>query len=40
MVAVPKLTPVAKPPEAIVATDVADEVQVTLLVRFWVVPLL
>lgn len=36
MVAVPTLTPVAKPPAAMVAIDVEDELQVTLLVRFWV----
>lgn len=38
IVAVPTLTPVANPPAAIVATDVADELQVTLLVRFCVLP--
>jgi hypothetical protein len=38
IVAVPTLAPVAKPPAAIVAIGVADELQVTVLVRFWVLP--
>ena len=40
MVAVPAATPVATPLLFTVATDVRDELHVTLLVRFWVVPLL
>ena len=38
IVAVPTLAPVARPPAAIVAIDVGDELQVTLLVKFWVLP--
>lgn len=34
----PAPTPVARPPAAMVATEVKDEVQVTVLVRFWVLP--
>ncbi len=40
MNAIPWATPVADPPLLTVAVDVADEVQLTVLVRFWVVPLL
>jgi hypothetical protein len=40
IVAVPGMTPVAKPPLFTVTTLVADEVHVALLVKFWVVPLL
>jgi hypothetical protein len=40
IVAVPFATPVASPPLLTVAIVVADEVQVTVLVRFCVVPLL
>lgn len=38
IVDVPTPAPVAKPPAAIVATEVRDELHVTLLVRFWVLP--
>jgi hypothetical protein len=38
--AVPTLTPVARPPPATVATAVEDDVQVTLLLTFCVLPLL
>jgi hypothetical protein len=40
MVALPAATLVANPPLLIVAIDVAEEVQLAVLVRFWVVPLL
>jgi hypothetical protein len=40
IVALPCATLVARPPLLTVAIDVAEEVQVALLVRFWVVPLL
>ena len=40
IVVLPCATPVARPALLTVAIDVADEVQVALLVRFWVVPLL
>ncbi len=40
IVAVPWATLVANPPLLTVAMAVAEEVQVTELVRFWVVPLL
>jgi hypothetical protein len=40
MVAVPWATPVASPALFMVAMDVAAELQVALLVRFCVVPLL
>jgi hypothetical protein len=40
IVLVPVAMPLADPPLLIVATAVADEVHVTALVRFWVVPLL
>jgi len=38
IVDVPTATPVARPPAAIVATEVADELQLAVLVRFWVLP--
>ena len=38
MVVVPAATPEASPAELIVATDVLDDVQVTWLVRFCVLP--
>jgi hypothetical protein len=38
MVVAPAATPVAKPPDAIVATPVLDEVQVALDVRFCMLP--
>ena len=34
----PTPTPVARPPAAMVATDVKDELHVTLLDRFWMLP--
>jgi hypothetical protein len=40
MVVLPFATLVAKPPVLTVAIDFAEEVQVALVVRFWVVPLL
>jgi hypothetical protein len=40
MNALPWATLVASPPLLIVATDVAEEVQLTVLVRFCVLPLL
>jgi hypothetical protein len=40
IVAVPVATPVARPAPVIVATDVAEESQVTELVKFCVLPLL
>jgi hypothetical protein len=40
IVAAPAVTPVASPVLLTVATDVFDEVQVAVFVRFWVVPLL
>jgi hypothetical protein len=40
MVAVPWATLVASPLLLTVATDVAEEIQVAVLVRVWVVPLL
>jgi hypothetical protein len=40
IVVVPSATVVAKPLVLIVAIDVAEEVQVAVFVRFWVVPLL
>ena len=40
MVALPAATPVATPALLMVATAVLEELQVTELVRFWVVPLL
>ena len=40
MVALPAATPVANPALLMVATAVLEELQVTELVRFWVVPLL
>jgi hypothetical protein len=40
IVALPCAVLVASPPLLTVAIDVAEEVQVALLVRFWVVPLL
>jgi hypothetical protein len=40
IVAVPTATAEANPPLLTVAVDVADELQVAVLVRFWVVPLL
>jgi len=39
MVADPWMKVVARPPVFTVATDVAEEVQAAVLVRFWVVPL-
>ena len=38
IVVLPILTVVARPPDVIVATLVADEVQVTELVKFWLLP--
>lgn len=38
MVDVPTAMPSARPPAAIVATDVGDELHVALLERFWVLP--
>jgi hypothetical protein len=38
IVDVPTPAPVARPPAAIVATVVKDELHVALLVRFWVLP--
>jgi hypothetical protein len=38
IVVLPVATPVAKPALVIVATAVFDELQVTELVRFWVLP--
>jgi hypothetical protein len=38
IVEVPNATPVAKPPEVIVATPGADELQLATLVRFCVLP--
>jgi hypothetical protein len=35
---VPAVNPVARPPTAMVATEDCDELQVTVLVRFWVLP--
>jgi hypothetical protein len=40
MVVAPMDAAVATPPELMVATEVAEEAQMTLLVRFCVVPLL
>ena len=40
IVTVPLLTPVVKPPLVIVAIAVLLELQVTKVVRFWVLPLL
>jgi len=40
MVAVPGATPLARPVLFTVATDVAEEAHLAVLVRFWVVPLL
>jgi hypothetical protein len=40
MVVVPTLFAVARPPLEMVATPVDEELQVTVLVRFWVLPLL
>ncbi len=40
MVALPWAMLVANPPALTVAIDFAEEVQVAVLVRFWVVPLL
>jgi hypothetical protein len=40
MAEVPEATVVANPLLLTVAIDVADEVQVAVLLRFWVVPLL
>ena len=37
-VVVPTLFPVARPPPTIVATPGDEELQVTVLVRFWVLP--
>jgi hypothetical protein len=38
MVVVPTPFPVARPPLEMVATPVDEELQVTVLVRFWVLP--
>jgi len=40
MVVLPFATLVANPPLLMVAIDFAEEVQVAVVVRFWVVPLL
>jgi hypothetical protein len=40
MVVVPPATPVANPPDVIVATLVLDEAQVAVAVKSWVLPLL
>ena len=40
MVAVPEATAVASPVVLMVATEVFEDVQVAVVVRFWVVPLL